>query len=189
MVVAAEGGIPYEVGSGRFPSWAPTGLEIAFFSTATGSQEAFWMVSRDTVAGTWGEATQWTDLECYLPNWAPDGSGVLCAQMMLGSRMVLVSREGEVLWSYDLETSGLRWWGAGYPRFSRDGSTIYFSAYHEDGSAGIWAVPLHGGGPSLVVESAELVASDQFSVGPDRLYVTIAEHESDIWVADVEVVR
>jgi hypothetical protein len=28
-----------------------------------------------------------------------------------------------------------------------------------------------------------------FSVGPDHLYVTVAEHESDIWVMDVEVER
>jgi hypothetical protein len=57
------------------------------------------------------------------------------------------------------------------------------------GSEGIWAIPLHGGEPSLLVQNAELQAPVWFSVGPDQLYVTVHEHESDIWVMDVEVER
>jgi hypothetical protein len=72
---------------------------------------------------------------------------------------------------------------------SRDGSVIYQSVYHEDGLGGIWAIPLHGGEPVLVVESVELMPPYMLSVGPDHLYVTVSEHESDIWVMDVEVVR
>ena len=55
----------------------------------------------------------------------------------------------------------------------------------------MWAVPVQGGEPSLVVESAELWSPTlhMFSIGPDRLYVTVSEHESDIWVMDVEVER
>jgi hypothetical protein len=104
--------------------------------------------------------------------------------------MVLVSRDGEGLWRYDLTTVGLLRWGSlNRPRFSRDGSTIYQSAFHEAGLGGIWAIPIQGGEPRLVVESAELLPPSMFSVGPDRLYVTVGEHQSDIWVMDVEVQR
>jgi hypothetical protein len=51
------------------------------------------------------------------------------------------------------------------------------------------AIPLHGGEPGFVVESAVFEAPAWFSVGPDHIYVPVAEHESDIWVMDVEVER
>jgi Tol biopolymer transport system component len=187
MLVPAEGGVPYEVGSGLYTAWSPNGLDIAFDSDRTGQFEV-WIVSRDSVGGTWGEPTQLTDFGCIFPEWAPDNSGVLCVPYGPSDEMVVVSREGEVLWSYDLAAVSLQWWG-GNARFSRDGSTIYVSAYHENGSGGIWAIPLRGGEPRLVVESAELKAPFQFSVGPNHIYLTVGEHESDIWVMDVEVER
>jgi Tol biopolymer transport system component len=185
MVVPAEGGIAHEVCSGLFPSWSPSGLEIAFQSDLFSPFEV-WIVSRDSVGGAWSEPTQLND-SCSAADWAPDGSGVLCVPPSLANEMVLVSREGEELWRYDLEAVGLRRWYSF--RLSRDASTIYVSAYHEDGSGGIWAIPLLGGEPSLAVQSAELWPPAWFSVGPDRLYITVEEHESDIWVMDVQVER
>jgi Tol biopolymer transport system component len=191
MVVPAGGGTPSQVvggTSGSPPTWSPSGLDIAFGSYRTGQHEA-WIVSRETVGGPWVDATQLTDFVSYARDWTPDGSGVLCMRPLPSPQMLLVSREGEVFWRFDLWAAGLRRWGSPHPRFSRDGSAVYLSAYHEDGSGGIWAIPLHGGEPSLVLESAEFMAPSMFSVGRDRLYVTVAEHESDIWVMDVEVER
>jgi hypothetical protein len=118
---------------------------------------------------------------------------MLCVQPGPSEEMVLVSREGEELWRYDLATAGLQFWTGTYTygQFSRDGSTIYVSALKDGGLGGVWAIPVGGGEPNLVVESAELRGRTRywFSVGPDRLYVTVPEHESDIWVMDVEVER
>jgi hypothetical protein len=192
MVVSSDGGTPHQVARGGLGFgnmvWSPDGLEIAF-NSGTGQPE-FWIVSRDAVGGTWGEATQLTDFGCWIQDWAPGGSGVLCASLP-APELVLVSGEGEVLWRYDLVTAGLQvwtWWSP-FSHFSRDGSTIYLSGYDEEGLGGIWAIPLHGGEPSLVVESTEFMPPFLFSVGPEQLYVTVAEHESDIWVMDVEVER
>jgi hypothetical protein len=66
---------------------------------------------------------------------------------------------------------------------------VYVPAYHEDGVAGVWAIPVLGGEPNLVVAIPELSSGSWFSVGADRIYVSIGEHESDIWVMDVEVER
>jgi hypothetical protein len=106
-----------------------------------------------------------------------------------GEEIVLVSREGEVLWRHDLSAVGLR--GLRKPRFSWDGSTVYVYGTHEDGSEGIWAISPQGGEADLVVafDDAEIGGLRYFSVGPDRLYVTVGETESDIWVMDVEVGR
>ncbi len=189
MVVPAEGGVPYEVRSGYFPTWSPSGLEIAFASAESGPSHVI-IVSRDSVGGTWGEGTQLTEsvLSLRPADWTPDGSGLLCIPPWPSDELVVVSREGNVLWRYDLAAVGLQW-GSSRPQFSRDGSTIYLQGLREDGVRGVWAVSTRGGEPSLVVESEELSYTSKFSVGPDRLYVTVAEHESDIWVMGVEVER
>jgi len=61
----------------------------------------------------------------------------------------------------------------------------------EDGTQGIWAIPMQGGEPSLVVAygDAEIVALRWLVVGPKRLYLSVQQVEMDIWVADVEVER
>jgi Tol biopolymer transport system component len=188
MVAAAEGGIPYEVASGIAQVWSPSGLDIAFVPIQQG-QNGIWVASRDSVGGIWGEATRLTDA-CPPRDWAPDGSGVLL-QCRGGREIALVSRDGEALWRYDVTLVGLRRLRGDAVRYSRDGSTIYFTGPHEDGTSGIWAIPPQGGEPTLVVafDDAEISGTNWFSVGPDHLYVTVAEYESDIWVMDVEVAR
>jgi hypothetical protein len=188
MVAPADGGTPIQVASARYtylPLWSPSGLELAFSSYKTGQFEA-WVVSREAIGGPWGEATQLTDFGCEPSDWAPDGSGVVC---WAGSEIVLVSREGEVLWRYDPSTTGLVSFYR--PRLSRDGSIIYTLGRHEDGSEGIWAIPALGGEPRLVVafDDAEIVGLMWISVGPDRLHLTVQQAEMDIWVVDVEAER
>jgi Tol biopolymer transport system component len=187
MVVEADGGTPSLIASGpgwnQDPRWSPSGLEIAFYSGRTGQGEV-WLVSREFVGGAWGEATQLTDFGCRPYDWAPDGSGVLCAW---GGELRLVSREGEVLWRYRPSVDGLR--EIGRSAYSRDGSAVYLWGEHEAGSEGIWAIPARGGEPRLVVafDDLELGGTSMFSVGPDHLYVTAGEYETDVWVADLEV--
>jgi hypothetical protein len=189
MVVAADGGTPVQLPGGpevdALPKWSPSGMEIAFQSDRTGRAEV-WIASRETIGGSWGEATQLTDFGCSPSDWAPDGSGVLCEA---GEEMVLVSQEAEVLWRYDLSTTGLR--GIRRPRFSWDGSTIYVYGNHQDGLEGIWTIPRQGGEPNLVVayDDAEIGGMYIFSAGPEHLYVTVGQYEVDIWVMDVEVGR
>ena len=63
---------------------------------------------------------------------------------------------------------------------------MYCAGEHRDGRKGVWAIPAAGGGdPRLVIAAADpaLVNYGLLSVGQDRLYLTIAQYESDIWVA------
>jgi Tol biopolymer transport system component len=197
MVVSAGGGTPVKVASASWtwvPAWSPSGLALAFNAGQPGQMET-WVVSREAIGGPWGEARQVTDFGCEPSDWAPDGSGVLCTVGAgvvpeADTSLVLVSPEGEVLWRYDPSTAGLVVQNI-HQRFSRDGSTIYAAATHEDGTEGVWAIPVQGGEPSLVVayDRAEIVGRRWLSVGPDRLYLTVQQTEIDIWVADVEVER
>ena len=77
---------------------------------------------------------------------------------------------------------------SGVPRTSPDGRFIYVSATGKGGRAGIWAIPTAGGAPRLAVsfDDQAMAGSSWLSVGPDRLYVTVSEYQSDIWVATLK---
>ena len=189
VAMSAGGGVPTVLTSspGRYsnnPGWSPSGLAIAFQSNRTGSMR-IWLISRDSVGGAWHETVQLSDFECGTPVWAPDGGGVLCDA---GRDLVFLSPQGRVLWRRNLvPTSGLT--GFGTPAYTRDGRTIYLWGEHRDGRRGIWAIPVTGGSLRLVIAWDDpALTPPAFNVrrpdlGPDRLYLTVSQYESDIWVA------
>ncbi|NJD11811.1 MAG: hypothetical protein FIB01_15685 [Gemmatimonadetes bacterium] len=166
--------------------WSPNGLSIAFVSERTGRRE-IWVVSRDSVGGAWGNAVQLSDsgISARL-DWSPDGRGILSSRA--GSELFLVGLDRRIVWRHNL-TAVDSLTLTGRIRYARDGRTIYFGASHRDGRAGIWALPVAGGPARLAVafDDPALVAAfgGMISVGPDRLYLTVSEFESDIWVADL----
>ena len=185
-VIPAEGGAPTALteatGINSDPAWSPDGLAISFHSTQAGRGQV-WILSRDSVGGAWHESRLLVDSAGRGAIWARDGSGAL----IRGRTWRFVSRQGKVLWSRDLAaTSGLTLTSFS-PRGSRDGRTIYAAGVHRDGRRGVWAIPVAGGTPRLVVafDDPALANLGNVSVGPDRLYLTVADHQSDIWVANL----
>jgi Tol biopolymer transport system component len=188
-VMPAAGGAPLNVigsgGNATWPNWSPSGLDISFNSNRT-RELTTWIVSRDRVGSPWHAPVQLTFF-CNNPRWAPDGSGMLC---WTGDGLALYSREGRILWRRDFEApnrlTSPSW--EGYPRaYSRDGRTLYLTATHEDGRSGIWAVPVAGGTPRLVVafDDPAIPSRGFLSVGRDYLYLTVSQYESNIWVANL----
>jgi Tol biopolymer transport system component len=188
-VMPAEGGSPSSLTNGStngsYPAWSPSGLAIAFSSLRAGSTQV-WLVSRDTVGGAWHEAVQLTDFPCQSPAWAPDGTGVLCSTP---KDLILVSPVGRLLWRRNLvPASGLNSYRGA--RFARDGQTIYLEGLHGDGRQGVWAIPVAGGPPRLVVVFDDPILtvpilSAPLTIGSDRLYLTVVQYESDIWVMNL----
>ena len=65
---------------------------------------------------------------------------------------------------------------------------VYFKAADEERRASIWAVPATGGTPRLLVQfddPARPSLRREFATDGVRFFFTIAQDESDIWVADV----
>jgi serine/threonine-protein kinase len=189
FVVSAEGGAAARLTNrpGRFngyPRWWPDGLRIAFLSGRPDRADV-WLLARERVGGPWREPVQLTDFGCagYLLAGAPGGGGVLCRS---GTTLVLVSAAGAVRWRRDLTAAGLSQPDA--VTFSEDGHSLYLPAVR-GGRNGIWTWPLAGGEPRLVVAFDDprfVVYTNELNVRGDRLYLTVAQNESDIWVMDLK---
>ena len=170
------------------PDWSPDGLTIAFSSPGPGGSDwqlqLGWIVSRDSAGLPWSDPVPLTDFDCIWPDWAPDGSSVLCSA---GDEGVLVARDGAVLARYDGATAGLV--DFRMAQFSPEGSRIYFSATHQDCSEGLWWVPTEGGNATKVVsfdDPSLTVRLGQFRTAGDSFYFSISEYESDVYVMDLE---
>jgi len=172
------------------PDWSPDGLTVAFqtFGDEGALHSTVWTVSRDAVGGSWSDPRELNNLECFWPEWSPDGAKLSC-WLFPGSRIALLSTAGEVLDTLVTEVRHPpRPW---QPEFSWDGSLLYFVGLDADGSEGLWSLPATGGEPTKVIafDDPTVVVQDAFTVGPDAIYLTVTEDESDIWVADLEVGR
>jgi hypothetical protein len=72
--------------------------------------------------------------------------------------------------------------------WSDDGPFVYFKVSNEAGNSELWAVPSQGGSPQRLVTLGDaLHRSDRFelAVSRGRVYFTLKDLESDVWVMDV----
>jgi dipeptidyl aminopeptidase/acylaminoacyl peptidase len=194
FVVPAEGGTPARLTNSPAedarPHWSPDGLRIAFDSHGTGRFEV-WVLARERVGGPWRDAVQLTDSATFPLTsfgtfpiaWSPDGSGVLCADDADG--FALVSLANTVLWRRDQVKAVFSDFDFVAMKLSEDGLSLVLEATH-GGRRGIWTWPLAGGEPHLLVafDDPLLPPSGNFYARGGRVYLTVGQNESDIWVMD-----
>ena len=104
------------------------------------------------------------------------------------AKMALTPENGTIEWRADAPYRGITYIET--PAFSTDGAEVLFLGGHEDGRDGLWAMSVGGGDPRLVVERDDpslFIKHAFISVGEDRVYLTVFEYESDIWVMDLVV--
>jgi serine/threonine-protein kinase len=187
LVVSSDGGALQQISDfpdANRPDWSRDGLTLAF-QASRHDTIVIWTVARDSVGAPWSTPLQLTDFPCGAANWAPDGASLLC--YMGRGVWGHVSKGGLLQTRYDAnsldELDGL-----GALEFSPDGSRIYAIGTEHDGSEGIWWIPVGGGKATKVVafDDPLLTPWGMIAVGPENLYLTIAEYESDIYVMDLE---
>ena len=70
-------------------------------------------------------------------------------------------------------------------RWAPDGRTVYMKTFDADGQAAIWALGPDGGKPRQLVrfdEPLRPTRRPEFAVDANRVYFTLAQSESDVWV-------
>jgi hypothetical protein len=98
--------------------------------------------------------------------------------------MTLDGQEQVVMAGPMLEFTGVSW-----PEWSSDGHDVYFFGADREGTEGLWAIAVTGGSPRLMVrfdDPTRVGSAWGISVAPDKVYLSLPQHESDIWVMELE---
>jgi Tol biopolymer transport system component len=168
----------------RYPDWSPDGNKLVFYSNKTGRTELF-VFSRLKEDTDWGVPKQLTFDGGQSPRWSPDGS--LIAYISGNSLKVILPDNGDprvLVSSQDpaiLPTPR-------FPEWSADGRVVYYKARDAEGYSSFWSVPALGGKPKLLVRfdnPSRKSIRPEFATDGSRLFFTLTENKSDIWVMDL----
>ena len=164
------------------PYWSPDGLKIAFSSDRSGRFAPYY-ISRDSVGGEWSEAQRLTpdNTEVFTGHWSPDGrffaysdaNGIKLASPNSNPRTILSFPSSAI-------TSGTPY------GWSSDQSAVYVFGTANDGSEGIWSVPIATGAPTLLVIDDDPRTSIFLAVRHGNVfYLSLTEEESDIFTMEL----
>ena len=169
------------------PIWSPDGSTLAYLQVAATGRPATMVVKRST-DGKWGKPAMRMD-GIFAKDWSPDG------RFLLGLRS---SDSGVVVLPADSGTArlviGVRSVDRSAPAtsddavWSPDGATIYYKVLRAD-TTSFWSVPTAGGTLRLLAQLTDPVrisARPEFAVDPSRLYFTLTDRQSDLWVVDLK---
>ena len=185
-VISAEGTAEQHVTSGPsedyYASWSRDGTQISF---TTGVAAEGWLnvVTR-------GADGRWSAPRHVLPDstnqwasWSPDGSVI--AYNSRGAVKVVSPAGGA---ARELVKAGAL--DGGVPQthgWSSDGRTLYVSMVYKKRRGAIWAIPVRGGQPRKVFadDAAHPFGRFDFATDGKRLFFTIGQWESDVWVMEL----
>jgi Tol biopolymer transport system component len=174
-------------GQDYYPDWSPDGRRIGFISAEAQSDVGRYFVTVRHDDGSWGAPrVQTTDSLSInsAPVWSPDrqliafansrGEVVVSAQDGRGSRVIETARQlgGDAL--------AVQWGG--------DPTIVFATAVLANGMFRIWAIPVAGGSPRLILseDAAHRLGRANFITDGKRLFFTLAAWDSDVWVMDLK---
>jgi eukaryotic-like serine/threonine-protein kinase len=159
-------------------AWGPDSNTILFDSAERGAANQVYVVTRAGRGAPWSAPRQITRNGSSDPKWSPNGR--LIAYSVRGEIRVIAPDGTSDRRLVDGQPGNLE---LNYPLWSPDSGTIYYRAYDRDRRSSIWAVPVTGGPPQLLVrfdDPARRSLRREFATDGHRFYFTIAREESDI---------
>ena len=191
--VPAHGGEPKMLQPGgrdeqHTPVWSPDMRHVMFHRPVRGVDQIFELTR--TSDSTWSDARQVTKLGGFGGRWSPDGAHVAYVAPPMQVRLMGSGTQRE-------ETSRKLYDGNESPsgrlrpvaiRWAPDGRTLYMKTFDASGQAALWSLGLDGSAPRLLVrfdEPLRPTRRPEFAVDAGRLYFTLAQSESDVWVMEL----
>jgi eukaryotic-like serine/threonine-protein kinase len=170
------------------PQWSPDGKAITY--TLFGGAGIY--IARQGANGVWGKSVERTrpvpraSTASSWPTWSPDGRWIAYSNSFLGGSLFMINPDsGAPRTVLDSATSGIH---AEYPVWSEDSRTLYFKSHDAKGNVEFWSIPITGGTPTLLARLDNPNRPSyrpEWSIGAGRMYFTIADLQSDVWVLQV----
>jgi Tol biopolymer transport system component len=192
FVAPASGGEPRMLQPGghdeqHTPVWSPDMRHVLFHRPVNGVDQIFELTRSGDSA--WNGPRQITKHGGFGGRWSPDGR-YLAYVAPRQVRLMGAGDDGEST-SRVLYDGGDTVSGKPNPvaiRWSPDGRTVYMKTFDGRAQAALWALGVDGGAPRLLVrfdEPLRPTRRPEFAVDGKRLYFTLAESESDVWVMTI----
>jgi Tol biopolymer transport system component len=181
-----EGGAVEQVtatpGQEAYPQWLPDhSLAFTDLASENGVLRGVFVTRRQPGDG-------WVSPRRLLP---PDTGGPAYAR---NGSILYLSPKGIHLRRPGAEDAQLLYtWAPGKARPARvvvsdDDTSVYFKSHDAEGRASFWSLPLSGGTPRLLVRLDDVSRPSRrfdFTAGGGRIFFTIEERRSNIWLATV----
>jgi Tol biopolymer transport system component/tRNA A-37 threonylcarbamoyl transferase component Bud32 len=168
------------------PRWSSDGRALTYSIFPAGG---IWVVRRDS-AGVWQKPRQRSAFGSWAA-WSPDSRWIAFTTSLFGGSLMVV---GADTGSPRVVLDSAKTPGAfiGIPLWSPDGRSLYFKSLDPTGAAAIWSIPMTGGRPTLLdrfADPAQPSYRPEWSFGAGRMYFTIDERQSNVWVMDATPAR
>jgi eukaryotic-like serine/threonine-protein kinase len=161
-------------------NWSPDGNALSFFDL----RDADVLVMRRDRGGVW-HAPRVVARNAWRAEWSPDGHTIAYVSPTDGRIELVPSDSGTVRALYSPRTGDPL---AELALFSANGRELYFKSHDSFGRASFWSIPISGGRPRRLVRFNDPAwSSNRFDFASDgrRLYFTVENRQSDVWVAEV----
>ena len=166
------------------PEFSPDGNSIAFDEFGNG-ENLILVTTRSERGAPWSAARR---IGAHAggsdPSWSPDGRWV--AYVLDGIRLVSPAGESDQL--VVPRTSGPDGIGPVFAYWSADSRTLYYKGSDTRDRSSIWAVPVTGGTPRLLIrfdDPARPSTRREFATDGKRIYFSIGDQRSDLWLMEL----